>query len=258
MPDNQPQSQNQPQPQPQSQPVAPMQPPPLPQAYVPQPPAPAGPAAPAPAPVYTTTDTRNYMGESFKMLITDPVGNLKRAYDNMGMGRAMGLGVILSVVFGISFVWVVATGRGSVVGGYGYGWGGSSTSLDPKDALYVVLVGAVIVFGLSIGSLVCRSMSAGGGAFAQDIFVAGLALLPMCPCLFVASHYWAEYPAVGVGALMFGGCLLVLSYYAAGTDLHGMSRRASSIMTPLVIMITSAVAYMMYTALLGAPSWAAH
>ena len=105
------------------------------------------------------------------------------------------------------------------------------------------------MLGLSLGSLVSRSMSAGGGAYAQDLYVAGLALLPMSPCMVLAAYYYSSYPAVMSGVLMFGGSFLVLATYAAGIDLHRMTRRAASIMTTVVLMLTAAATYMMAAAL---------
>jgi len=221
------------------------------QAGAPQPAAsaPATPAAPG-APVHPPEEAAGrYFAEAIKLLSRDPVGNMKPAYDFMGPGRATGMGVILSVIFGICCVIGLTMWRKSAPTGNFGGFGGfGNTEIDSKEALSIVLVAGVIVLGLSLGSLVCRSMSrGGGGAFSQDIYVAGMALLPLAPCMIVAG-YFLEYPIVVCFSGLFGGSFLVLTMYAAGTDVHGMTRRASSVMTPLVIMITAGAAYLTWKA----------
>jgi hypothetical protein len=218
----------------------PQAPPPAPQSS--QPP----PAGQAPVP------TENHMVEAFKMLIHDPIGNLKPAYEHLGAGRALGMGVALCVIFTICLIIALAKGRGSVSGGgFGSGFYSGNLGLTPEDALKTVFVALTVVLGLSIGSLVSRSMSAGGGSYSQDLYVAGLALLPMSPCMVLAAFYHSSYPAVMSGVLMLGGIFLVLAMYSAGLDLHRMTRRASSLMTTIVLMITGSATYMMAAALLN-------
>jgi len=207
---------------------------------VPQPGAPASPAAPAGGQAQGEEGPGKHIVDAFKLLALDPPGRIVEVYRTLGTRRAAGLAAGLGVAFIVCLLAGFALQR-YFVPDTGWQYGNRST-LSAKEAMAIILVGVVIFMGLALGSLACRSLIKGGGAFGQDLFAAGVAVYAVSPFLLVAGLTASILGGtVAVAALLFGSSASVVSFYTAGMDLHGMSRKASWLMTSLSLVATSGI-----------------
>jgi len=215
-------------------------------------PAPVQPAAaaqPGTAPATPPSEgAGKYLAAAFKTMAWDPVGQMMNAYKILGEKRAGGMGVALGAGFIVCLLIGGAIFR-LISPSTGWSWGNLS-DLTAKETLAIILGGAVIYGGMAVGALVFRTLFKDGGTFSQDLFVAGVSVYPMAPMV-VLSGLTATIlkSMVAYAALMFGGVLLVVVYYSAGTDFYGMNKRVSSMMAAIVVMATTGIAALVYNAI---------
>jgi hypothetical protein len=209
----------------------------------------AQPSAPAPAPGQppsqpTEDGVGKHLVAAFKTLALDPVGKMTEAYQALGPRRAVAMGA----AFGAGFV--VCSLVGAAIERHlnpDTGWRlGNRTELTAKETLAIILIGVVIVACLTLGSVIFRSLSKGGGSFSQDLYSAGLAVYPLSPALLLAGltvTLWSHVLSYAVAGL--GGIYLLITYYTAGTDILGLNKRIAAMMTAVVTLATVGVVYLL-------------
>lgn len=173
-----------------------------------------------------------------KSLALNPVGELAKTFESLGASRARNVGI----VFGIFFSLAVAFGVFPFFSYYG----------QNKLTIFLsIFFSAAILFAsLSLACMISRSMMRGTGAFGQDIFIAGVSLLPL--------GIWSIlFRILGVGNIeviailfTFAICYTILILFAGCARLAKLSEGFGAAAVPIMIIACAWITKIIFMALL--------
>lgn len=178
---------------------------------------------------------------AFKTFATNPVGGLSEAYDGLGAGRALAVGITFGVVFAVCIVLTVYRIMGSAmfpgVGGF-----------------FKVLVIAVVPFAaLFAATAGVRTVFRGEGALGSDSFMAGAALLPFGVVALIMSLLGASANSNVMSFLgLFAVTLTILMLFAGITRINKISERMATIAIPIMLIVTAWLSKLIYTEMMKA------
>jgi hypothetical protein len=178
---------------------------------------------------------------AFKTFATNPVGGLSEAYDGLGAGRALAVGITFGVVFALCIVLGVYRILGS---GFFPGVGG----------FFKVLVIAVVPFvALFASAAGVRTVFRGEGALGSDSFMAGAALLPF-GLMFLVMTLLGRSSNGNVMYFLgtFAITLTILMLFAGITRINKISERMATIAIPIMLVVTAWLSRVIYTEMIKA------
>jgi hypothetical protein len=165
-----------------------------------------------------------------KGLMSDPVGRLASSYEAIGDAQARRIGLAYGAISLACFL----------LGGY--------LLMPFKDGLFdflgfggvmkCLLFGALPFASTALGSFaVRRALGGRGGGAGGDLFIAGVAVLPVSLAMLVSGALGFEnYTAITVISV-FAGCTGTLILYAGYSRLSKLSERAATIAVPVVVVL---------------------
>ena len=176
---------------------------------------------------------------AFKTFMGNPVGGLADAYNSLGAGKAMGVGLTFGAVFAVclllSFYRVVPEFlRPTGVGGF-----------------FKLLVVAVIPFvSMFVATIAVRSVFRGDGNVGSDSFLAGASLLPFGFIALVATLLGAENWNIIQFLAIFGISVTILMLFAGLTRMYKISDRMATLAVPIMLLITAWLSQAIYRMML--------
>jgi hypothetical protein len=192
--------------------------------------------------------------EALKHLASNPVGHLAQSYRQLGKTNAMIVGLVCAVLFdvclmlGVYFIVMKMSFQGPPPRDFGPP-SAVEKSFPWKDLLKLIGGGVIPPIGFAAGILACRKLFRGSESFESDIFIGGIALLPMALVFAVAPLLGMANWEVIVLLLIFAICLTILLLFAGCTKIQKISEGASTLAIPLIIVLSGWITKMLLTAL---------
>jgi hypothetical protein len=169
---------------------------------------------------------------TLRCFAADPVGRLPAAYEALGDGAALRVGLVYGAVSVLCFL----------LGGY--------LLLPFKDELFdflgfggvvkCVLFALVPFGGTALGSLAARKLAGGANPSAglgADLFTAGAALLPVSLAMPLNGMLGYENYAAMALLSVFAGCTSILMLHAAFTRIAKHGERVATLAIPTVAVL---------------------
>ena len=169
----------------------------------------------------------------------DPAGNLLPAFESVGPGRALGVGMLFGALFASC----------SMVGIYNL----LPHEMWPHHApefLTLFLAALVPFISLAGASAVSRVVFRGKGQLGHDCFIAGASLVPVGFFVLLASILGVANIEVIVAAGVFAFCLSIFLLFAGMNRVCAISERAATIAVPVMLIATAWFSKIIYTTLL--------
>ncbi|HEV8124614.1 MAG TPA: zinc ribbon domain-containing protein [Gemmatimonadales bacterium] len=177
---------------------------------------------------------------AFKTFATNPVGGLSEAYDGLGAGRALAVGITFGVVFALCIVLTVYR----ILPGFFPGIGGF------LKILVIAVVPFVALFASAAG---VRTVFRGEGALGSDSFMAGAALLPFGVVALVMSLLGSSMNSNVSSFLgIFAITLTILMLFAGITRINKITERMATLGIPLMLIVTAWLSKLIYSEMIKA------
>lgn len=165
-------------------------------------------------PIKRVSEAASDAGATVLRLGTNPVGALRSAFSALGEQRALGAGVALGIVFAIAST--VAAWIASLRIGLGF---------QPRVLFGALVMGLVLFVSLAIAGTAGRKLLRGTGSLGADVYLAGVATLPVAVLLLVSSAVGGgNFEIVAIAAVLAWTYLLCI-LYAGVTGLTGVSEQ---------------------------------
>jgi hypothetical protein len=167
--------------------------------------------------------------KAFKILVKNPVGGLREAFETMGPTAALGVGI----VFGVVFVLCVLLGVWFMAGG-----------IHGVSAFFKELLLAVIPVAAAIGGyFAARSAFRGQGGIQADVFVAGASLLPAGAAILLVGILASQNIIIPSVILLFGFTTTTLMSYSGCTTVLRIPDAVATIVVPSIFIIDAVAAH---------------
>jgi hypothetical protein len=173
--------------------------------------------------------------KAFKVLIKNPVGGLREAFDTMGPTAALGVGVVFGVVF------VLCILLGSWIAGGG---------LPPFSFLLKQILFAVVPIAAAIGGcFAAQAAFRGQGGIQADVFVAGASLLPVGAASLLLAILASQSAMITATIAIFALTTTTLMTYSGLTSVLRVPDVAATIVVPLIFVVDG----LAFRLLIGSP-----
>jgi hypothetical protein len=174
---------------------------------------------------------------AFKIMMGNPVGGLKAAFESLGGTRAKAAGIVFGVIFDIC----VVLGVRLLAGSAGFLWRSraASESFPFSLAIKLFAIGIVILAIVVAVSASLRKIFHGIGSIDSDIFLAGASMLPIGVALVLGGVLGYANSEIILVVMVFACSTTVLMLYSGFTKMHSIPETASSIAVPLVLLFSA-------------------
>jgi len=178
--------------------------------------------------------------DTFQSLWLDPVGRLLNAYEALGPGRSLGVGVAFGVVFAICFAISITQIPyiGLITQNYGL-----------SGFIKLVIIGIVPFLGLTAACHIGGKMGDGKASIPSDAFISGVALLPFGLANLVSSLIGYGNLEISVTLFIIAFCLLILILFAGLTRISKATEKVASIAVPIMLIASVWISKVLYVAL---------
>lgn len=176
---------------------------------------------------------------AFKSFMGNPVGGLADAYNSLGPGKALGVGITFGIVFAVCMLLsmyrvVPEFLRPTGVGGF----------------LKLVVVAVVPFVALFVATLAVRTVFRGEGTIGSDSFLSGASLLPLGIIALIASILGPSNWNVIQFLAIFSISITILMLFAGLTRIYKISERMATIAVPIMLLITAFLSQTIYRMML--------
>ncbi len=166
--------------------------------------------------------------KALKALLRNPVGGMREAFDLLGPGRAMVVGIVFAVMF---YVCVLIGARimfGPIIGHFSHGEG---------FGLYLRLAFlALVPIGTAIGGCAAtRAIFKGQGDVKSDIFIAGASLLPAGVGILLMALLGLLNAEISTVVMIFAFTTAILMLYSGCTTIQKIPEAATTLAVPLML-----------------------
>lgn len=172
-------------------------------------------------------EAANDAGATLLRLGANPAGALQSAFSSLGEQRALGTGVALGVLFAIATMvaaWIAAMRI--------------SIGFQPRLLFGALLMGLVLFASLAAAGAAGRKLLRGGGSLGADVFLAGVAVLPIAILLLIASSVGGRnFEVIAIAAVLFCTYLLNILYVGV-TRLTGISEPLASPLIAAMLLLS--------------------
>lgn len=172
---------------------------------------------------------------AFKTFASDPVGGLSPAYDKLGSGKAMAVGITFGVVFALCMSLAIYRTIGQFLFP---GFGGF---------MKILLIAVVPFVALMLAGLGVRTIFRGEGEIGTDSYIAGASLLPFG---IVAILMALLGSSLNLNVIYFLGLLsislTILMLFSGLTRIYKISERMATIAIPLMLIVTAWLSRLIY------------
>jgi hypothetical protein len=185
---------------------------------------------------------------SFVNLIVNPVGGLAPAFTGLGPDRALGAGLVFSVLFALISALGLTLGDGAAVVSFLFlaaGFGVESEFGLFIRAFVALLMIPAAMIGVAYG---LRKVLSGSGPLAADAFTVGAALTPFGIAFFLANILSGS-PELASLLMLFGMTYVVLILYAGLTRLGGLTEKTAAPAVPVIFVVSLYICQVVFRAL---------
>jgi hypothetical protein len=166
-------------------------------------------------------------GATLLRLGTNPAGELQSAYASLGDPRALGAGAALGVFFAIASM--IAAWIATLRMGIGF---------QPRLLFAALLMGLVLFASMAGAGAAGRKLLHGGGSLGADVFLAGVALLPIGILLLIASAVGGgNVEVIAIAAILFWTYLLSILYVGV-TRLTGIPEHLAPPLIAAMLLVS--------------------
>jgi hypothetical protein len=172
---------------------------------------------------------------AFKTFASDPVGGLSPAYDKLGAGKAMAVGITFGAVFALCIALALYRTLGQFLF---HGFGGF---------LKILLIAVVPFVALMLSSLGVRTIFRGEGEIGTDSYIAGASLLPFGIVAIIMALLGSSLNSNVIYFLgLLSISLTILMLLAGLTRIYKISERMATIAIPLMLIVTGWLSRLIY------------
>jgi hypothetical protein len=185
-------------------------------------------------------DAANDAGATLRHLGMNPAGALQSAFSSLGEERALGAGVALGVFFSIASMIAAWIGAMRI-----------NIGVQPRLLFGALLVGLVLFASLAAAGAAGRKLLRGGGTLGADVFLAGVALLPIAILFLVTGVVGGgNYEVIAIAMVLFGTYLLNILYTGV-TRLTGISEQLASPVIAAMLLLSLWLSKVALVAIVG-------
>ena len=186
------------------------------------------------------SEAANDAGATLRYLGANPAGALESAFSQLGERRALGAGAVLGVLFGITSM--IAAWIGSMRLQIGF---------QPRVLFGALLMGLVLFATLAAAGTVGRKLLHGSGTLGSDVYLAGVALMPIAVLLVVASTVGAKnFEVIAIAAILFLTYLLCILHVGV-TRLTGISESSAPPFIAAMLLLAIWLSKVVLVAVMG-------
>ncbi len=193
---------------------------------------------------------------AFKIMMKNPVGGLRPAYEQLGPERALIVGIVFGVIFDLCYLIgerlkissafapmnEMLRGMGGRVPNLPAGFGETGVSFGTYvKLLFMGLVPPLCAIGgLALG----RAIFKGRGGYQSDVFSSGAAVFPYGLMVLVAGIIGLGNAELGSYLQAFGATLTVLILYSAFTKLREVPEAAATLFVASAVVVDQIVTHL--------------
>jgi hypothetical protein len=159
--------------------------------------------------------------KAFKVLVKNPVGGLKEAFETLGPTSAMSVGIVFAVVF------VLCDLLGNWIGPGGF----PGFSVAMKELLLAVIVAGAAIGGCAAAQAICK----GEGGPKAAVFVGGAGLLPLAVASLLMVILAKSFLILAV-VIIFGLTTSTIMLYSGCTTVLRVPEVAATVLVPLIFI----------------------
>jgi hypothetical protein len=160
--------------------------------------------------------------KAFKVLVKNPVGGLKEAYETLGPMSAMSVGIVFAGVFVLCYL------IGSWIGPSGF----PGLSIAMKELLLAVLVAGVAIGGCAAAQGIFK----GEGGPQAAIFVGGAGLLPLAVASLLLLILAKSF-LILIIVIIFAITTSTIMLYSGCTTVLRVSEIVATVLVPLIFIV---------------------
>lgn len=187
---------------------------------------------PAPDHMAKVTEASRDAFKTFLQLFYNPVGALPGAYRSLPGQQALVVGLVFMGV------WLIATMIGGALGVSGLGFPMRLGSVPFSYKVRAILVVISIPLGVTLGVFAARKIGRGVGDFAQDVFVAGAAMLMLGFATLLGGLLGKDVLQL---SMLVAVTIAVLVIFTALTRLSNIAEGGAAYLTAAVFVIAAVV-----------------
>jgi hypothetical protein len=183
--------------------------------------------------------------DAFKLLAVNPVAGMPSAFERVGASRALGVGIIFSVVSAVLISFTAMSTNSALRGMFG----GSFFEKNTVKMFFNLFVIFIVPFvSLTAVTMMARAVCKGDGSLGHACFVVGASLLPISILLFLLRFIGLGNLEVMVVLSVFSVCTTLLMLFIGLTRIMKISERGASIALPVLLIVAVWVSKIIYTA----------
>jgi hypothetical protein len=160
--------------------------------------------------------------KAFKVLVKNPVGGLKEAYETLGPTSAMSVGIVFAGVFVLCYL------IGSWIGPGGF----PGFSIAMKELLLAVLVAGVAIGGCAAAQAIFK----GEGGPKAAVFVGGAGLLPLAVASLLLLILAKSF-LILIIVIIFAVTTSTIMLYSGCTTVLRVSEIVATVLVPLIFIV---------------------
>ena len=159
--------------------------------------------------------------KAFKVLVKNPVGGLKEAYETLGPTPAMSVGIVFAVVFVLFYM--LGNWLGPGFGSFGHAM---------KHLLFAALFAGAAIGGCAAAQAIFK----GQGGPQAAVFVGGAGLLPLAVASLLLLILAKSFLIVGI-VLIFALTTSTIMLYSGCTTVLRVSETVATVLVPLIFLV---------------------
>ncbi len=180
-----------------------------------------------------------------KLLLNDPMGGIAEAYNSLGPGKALPVGIVFILVLLVSHLIVSAIG--------------SHTSIIPRppsfefETYFWGFIGLVLFVGTLLGVCILIRINTNPElSYSADVFLVGTSILPLGLGVLLTGLLNAILKEgffvyiIDASLMLFAETLMVFFLFSGLTKIHKVTERAATLFVPLMLIAGFAIARMLW------------
>ena len=183
--------------------------------------------------------------DSFKIFISNPVGDLHNAFESLGPEKALEVGITFGVAFAICLTLVSSLLISSIGNIFGIG-----LDLGIGGHIKIFIAALVPFISLSASGLIARSITHINGNYGQDCFIGGAALIPLGFLAIASSILGVNNLDIIILLAIFASCFTTLMLFSGLTKIYKMSEKQATIAVPAMFVLSAWIEKVIYAAIL--------
>jgi hypothetical protein len=162
--------------------------------------------------------------QGLKIFLINPVGGLPVFFQGLGKERALGVGIAFGIVYVVCFV---------------FAWEKSFPQNSGNSSLFnLILASAANFLSIAGASLLTRKLFRGYGSFQGDIFIAGVALVPISSLILISSLLGITNFEIIVMVMVVAITYTILMIYTGCNKISGIPESAAAFAVSVMLLLS--------------------